>query len=280
MVDPTQLRRALAAASSGGEGGERAMADAAEALQTMYESFGRVSTPLVDGTTPVQQLFSIALLESTYCASCGIHSNVLPYETYFLSAPSLPLAPNPACPPNPHIPSLFSLPPAVVPAAALRECPPGISLEGALSRIAAGDPKSCDRDVGGCGTLRTPCVALTRHPRVFTLSVAWAAAQASEGEVEATRWRRLRPILRPAAAFPICAQGGGDVYNLRAVVCFYGAHYLSFARTDARGAPPAWTRFDDGAVTPVGDWAAVCAACARGHLQATVLFYEAPRFAL
>ena len=279
-VDPTQLRRALAAASHSGEGGERAMADAAEALQTMYESFGRVSTPLADGTTPVQQLFSIALLESTYCASCGIHSNVLPYETYFLSAsppptPTLSRAPSHI----PHIPSLFPLPPAVVPAAALRECPPGTSLEGALSRIAAGDPKSCDRDAGGCGTLHTPRVSMTRHPRVFTLSVAWAAAQASEGEVEATMGR-LRPTLRPAAAFLACAApGGGEAYDLRAVVCFYGAHYLSFARTDGRGAPPAWTRFDDGAVTPVGDWAAVCAACARGHLQATVLFYEALRFA-
>ena len=35
-----------------------------------------------------------------------------------------------------------------------------------------------------------------------------------------------------------------------------------------------WTRIDDASVTSVGSWDAVCDACARGHLQPTVLFYE------
>jgi hypothetical protein len=35
-----------------------------------------------------------------------------------------------------------------------------------------------------------------------------------------------------------------------------------------------WSRFDDASVTRVGGWDAVCDACARGHLQPTVLFYE------
>jgi hypothetical protein len=35
-----------------------------------------------------------------------------------------------------------------------------------------------------------------------------------------------------------------------------------------------WTRYDDASVSVVGSWEAVCSACARGHLQPTVLFYE------
>ena len=35
-----------------------------------------------------------------------------------------------------------------------------------------------------------------------------------------------------------------------------------------------WTRIDDASVTVVGSWEALCVACARGHLQPTVLFYE------
>ncbi len=37
---------------------------------------------------------------------------------------------------------------------------------------------------------------------------------------------------------------------------------------------PVWTRYDDASVSVVGSWEAVCSACARGHLQPTVLFYE------
>ncbi len=42
---------------------------------------------------------------------------------------------------------------------------------------------------------------------------------------------------------------------------------------------PVWTRFDDASVTVVGGWDALCSACARGHLQPTVLFYERRRLA-
>ena len=61
-------------------------------------------------------------------------------------------------------------------------------------------------------------------------------------------------------------------YELRAAVCFYGAHYAAFCRTDEGWGP--WTRFDDSSVTVIGDWPALVDACARGHLQPTVLFYE------
>ena len=89
----------------------------------------------------------------------------------------------------------------------------------------------------------------------------------------------LSTTLHPARLY---ANGAADAgaYELRAVICFYGSHYASFARTDEPGvfafmpSSPVWTRFDDAAVTELGSWEAVCAACAKGHLQPTVLFYE------
>ena len=98
-----------------------------------------------------------------------------------------------------------------------------------------------------------------------------------------------------------------STYELRALVCYYGSHYACFVRTDepdahalcasrhggagaarsvlalfvlicglATRCSPQWTRIDDASVTVVGSWEALCAACARGHLQPTVLFYERP----
>ena len=52
-----------------------------------------------------------------------------------------------------------------------------------------------------------------------------------------------------------------------------GARYATFARTGEDGGGP-WSRFDDAGVGEIGDWAALCAACARERLQPTVLFFE------
>lgn len=95
----------------------------------------------------------------------------------------------------------------------------------------------------------------------------------------------LSDSLRPRCVYRDARQPLAECerYQLRALVCYYGSHYASFARTDDPDAlatggfeapPPAWTRFDDAAVTHVGGWQAVCDACARGHLQPTVLFFE------
>jgi len=100
----------------------------------------------------------------------------------------------------------------------------------------------------------------------------------------------LAPTLRPAKIFRGRADGhaayvenlsdangpavptAAAAYALRAMVCYYGLHYAAFC-VAADGAGP-WTRFDDATVAPVGSWADLCSACARGRLQPTVLFYE------
>jgi hypothetical protein len=108
-------------------------------------------------------------------------------------------------------------------------------------------------------------------------------ARAVEEEVAATM-RALGVQLHPERVFTPERRRAAPPYELRALACFYGSHYVSFARTDepyadpfgALSAPPEpeWTRFDDASVTRVGNWDAMCDACARGHLQPTVLFYE------
>ena len=110
----------------------------------------------------------------------------------------------------------------------------------------------------------------------------------------------LRPELRPALVFDNRPRDAPR-YELRAMVCYYGSHYAAYARTDegsgssllpstcvccfaasrcgsadACSSRPDWSRFDDASVARVGSWEAVCDACARGHLQPTVLFYERP----
>ena len=288
------------------------MADAAESLQTLYDAFGRVAAAAalaragdaasaagaVDAAaiTPVQEMFSMSLREVAWCAGCEMESHGISYETNFLSASRAAHHPSP--PSSRFVshltPSPRHLPPPVVPAASLREATardsePPLTLESRLARVTASEPKSCDRDKGGCGRLVHPAATLVRRPAVFTLSLVWAASQASEEDVGATMGA-LATTLVPAAAFPQHARSASAPaqraeaerwqprHALKALVCYYGSHYLCFALVPPDGAQPGgWTRFDDGAVTRVGGWEGVCLACARGHLQPTVLFYEAPR---
>jgi len=144
--------------------------------------------------------------------------------------------------------------------------------------------------VGGCGRPRPLGHTLLQLPHVFTLSLTWDTARAAEADVAATL-ATVEPRLRPARVYRGAGAGratrlGDDEFwggapvaaadaefELRAMVCYYGAHYACFCRTEDGAGP--WTRFDDAAVALVGDWPALVSACARGHLQPTVLFYEA-----
>jgi hypothetical protein len=208
-------------------------------------------------------MFGMAVAEQVACGSCGAVTHRLAYSQFF------------------HI----------VHAAALRgaaaAAPRGVTrLETLLHGLLSGDTKRCDRDERGCGQEAPIRHSLSRAPSVFTISLAWDTAQASEAEVAATM-AALGTTLRPERVFRGAASSGRQAaaahapppFELRALVCYYGSHYASFARTDEplvgfEAPPAAWTRFDDASVTHVGGWQAVCDACARGHLQPTVLFYE------
>jgi len=259
-VAPTALRLALVAlGKSGGEGGGalgalHEMADACEVLSALYDSFARLSHGLRPGgspaDTPISRMFSIGCSEVVRCSACGKASHSLSYSSFF------------------HL----------VPAAALRAAaaaPGAPSFEQRLARLFGDDKKGCDKDVGGCGAPMPISHALTSLGQVFTISLSWDTATAPERDVAETM-AALSTRVNPFAVFDPDSPAAAREYELRAMVCYYGAHYACFTRTDeAGGAGAVWTRFDDATVSEVGGWEALSVACARGHLQPTVLFYEA-----
>jgi len=277
-VAPTELRYALASLQgAGGEAGRlNEMADAAEVLGSLYEAFQVVNLAhfpeMRADDTRIGRMFGMRVSEALICPDCGTKSHELTYSSFFhlVAAPALRTA---------------------APVAQ-----PGLSaFESRLARLLGADCKGCDKDVGGCGRPHPPELTLLQLPHVFTLSLTWDTAHAAEAEVLETL-SKVDPLLRPARVFRGSddrrAQWLGDdtyweappvkaedaVYDLRAMVCYYGAHYACFCRTEEGRGP--WTRFDDATVALVGDWPALVSACARGHLQPTVLFYEAAGEAL
>ena len=292
-VAPTALRQALAALNAGGgEGAMNTMADAAEVLSALYDAFQSVSSAAASrralDETPIARMFGFGVREGAVCTAAGCRRKVtheLNFRSFF------------------HIVFSTALRDAHAAAAAqgLR-----LSFEELLAQLQAGDVKRCDKDVGGCGAAARVRHNLEAPPRVFTISLAWDAAQAAEDVVAATM-AALQPELRPELVFDNAPRHNeASIYELRAMVCYYGSHYAAYARTDepvsqsylptkcvaprislrraARAATgtdcvprvnrPEWSRFDDASVTRVGGWDSVCDACARGHLQPTVLFYE------
>jgi chemotaxis protein histidine kinase CheA len=262
VMAPTTLRVALAALSQTAGAGEAAvneMADATEVLSIMFECFQRVSqynrarmseaAAAQLGVAPITRMFSLSVREQIYCRKCRRPSHVLAYESFF----------------------------QIVASTALRyEHPRWASFEDTLHHIITSDTKGCDTDFGGCGEQKNLEHELVRAPKVFTIALSWATGQASEADVQDTM-AALPEVIHPmkiyrtlGPASPLDA--GPDVpYQLRAMVCYYGSHYACYARDDER---PVWTRYDDANVNVVGDWGALRAACAKGHLQPTVLFYE------
>lgn len=169
VMAPTGLRLALAAllgAGGEGEGLLNEMADAVEILTQMYECFQRVSSHFRMGVqSPVSTMFILAVQEWVVCAECGVSSHALTYDTFF------------------HL----------VHSTALREDrrrQGGGSLEDVLAGLMGSDTKGCDRDLRGCGRQMPVTFQLMRLPQVFTISLAWETAQASEVEVAETMQAR------------------------------------------------------------------------------------------
>ena len=67
---------------------------------------------------------------------------------------------------------------------------------------------------------------------------------------------------------------GQDVYRLRSMVCYYGAHYFAFVLVPDLGR---WLIFDDTRVSNIGGWGDVRRKCELGRIQPSVLFYEAEK---
>lgn len=62
---------------------------------------------------------------------------------------------------------------------------------------------------------------------------------------------------------------GQSIYRIRSMVCYYGQHYIAFARKKEK-----WLMFDDATVHPIGTWSQVVGKCEAGRTQPSVLFYE------
>ena len=76
------------------------------------------------------------------------------------------------------------------------------------------------------------------------------------------------------------------MYALKAVVCHYGNHYVTFVRHSKSCADKGmasleqvvdddmWSQFDDTYITPIGSWQDVVCKCWRGALSPTVFTFE------
>jgi hypothetical protein len=81
---------------------------------------------------------------------------------------------------------------------ALREAyafDPSASFEARLARLQSGT-KGCDTDMRGCGKARAILHALERQPSVYTISLAWEAAQAAQEDVLITMQARSMCVVR------------------------------------------------------------------------------------
>ena len=218
-VAPTALRQALAALNAGGgEAAMNTMADAAEVLSALYDAFQSVSSAAATrrsvDETPIARMFGFGVREAAVCTAAGCRRKVtheLSFRSFF------------------HIVFSTALRDAHAAAATqgLR-----LSFEELLAQLQGGDVKRCDKDVGGCGAAARVRHNLEAPPTVFTISLAWDAAQAAEDVVAATM-KALQPELRPELMFdnPPRHEAAG-VYELRAMVCYYGSHYAAYVRTD------------------------------------------------
>jgi hypothetical protein len=210
-VAPTALRMTLAALSThGGEGAMYAMADAAEVLGVMFEAFATVSAfhypQLSVAESPVASMFGIGIREYVHCSRCRLDTHSLQYRTFF------------------HIASrrvrkrrcvlrvAFERQRAELRFLRARSTELRVahgigaasSFEELLSQLQHGT-KGCDTDRGGCGLPAPVTHALDALPSVYTLSLVWDTAQASEADVAATLQARLVLRLCCAWVLTLCA---------------------------------------------------------------------------
>ncbi|EFN57334.1 hypothetical protein CHLNCDRAFT_21625 [Chlorella variabilis] len=148
---------------------------------------------------------------------------------------------------------------------------PDASMGNLLRCAEAQQQKSCDEDLGGCGSPNPVNHFLEgTPPRVFTLQVAWESH--SEGpDVIASTLAALDEEVDLGEVYQ-GVQPGLFRYRLRSMVCYYGQHYQAMVLVPDAGG---WLMFDDSRVSGVGGWADVRHKCKAGRIQPSVLFYEA-----
>eukprot|EP00887_Chlorella_sp_A99_P005123 scaffold25.g5123.t1 len=245
VLNPTPLREALAALPTAQfQVGE--MSDAGEVLLTIYEHIGGVSQEAAD---QVDACFGLRVREAVHCGQCGRTTQQNEYTQFFF---------------NTQATSLRVMGPLLGEGGSL-------SLGSLLRQIESQHQKSCNTDVGGCGAPNPITHVLQGEPpRVFSLQLAWESNQVAPADIAATM-QQVQEALDVGELY--CGvEPGAHTYRLRAMACYYGAHYMAFVFTPDLAQ---WLLFDDAAVSRIGAWPDVVRKCEAGRIQPCVLFFEA-----
>ncbi|KAL6765004.1 hypothetical protein V8C86DRAFT_1222292 [Haematococcus lacustris] len=169
---------------------------------------------------------------------------------------------------------------------------------------AAGGGRQAARSSSGgvAGANLQPSTALLRRPAVVTLALVWESPLVPPDALKATLqalgaalelpavFNTLTPTTptphphssssssRPGGASgpghpaaPMWPPAPGSTYLLRAVVCYFGHHYLAFVLSEELGL---WVMFDDADLQLVGGWPDVCRAMLARRMQPSLLMYE------
>jgi hypothetical protein len=194
----------------------------------------------------VTRTFGLHLRECTACAACGYEMPAPPSTRFFHFVPALQLG------------------------RAWTEAPGWPSPEQVLRRTYENDRRPCPRCSAGAEVpFGCAYTLLGGAPDVLSLVVVWGAAEAAGDDVADVL--AVLPLsldlqqLYSGVAAP-------RVYRLRAVVCFYGRHYVLLAYNPR---VKLWVQYDDASVRAVGRWVDVAAKCRTGRYQPHLVLYEA-----
>ncbi|KAL4433821.1 hypothetical protein ABPG75_000262 [Micractinium tetrahymenae] len=237
VVDPTQVRVALSGASERTFGlGE--MNDAGEVLLTIYESIQAVEQVHAPSCS-MRATMGLTVQEDVHCKACGRAAGMQAVHTQL--------------------------------AEQRRRGILGANTMGKRLRVLAEVYKSCDMDLGGCGSKQPVVHRLVHAPHVFSLQLTWPSHDEAPEDIGSTL-RALEGTLALGEVYEGEAALGRR-YRLRSLVGYYGAHYSAFVALPELGGE--FALFDDTQVSRAGGWEAVVRKCEAGRIQPSVLFYEA-----
>ena len=258
VVDPGACRQVLSAMfAERGRSQIHEMADASEALNDVLEALHACLLPgpgapsrAAGGAaeeTLVTRVFGFRVQERVECGACGYLMQEHGFTRFFHYVPTQQLARVWAC-----------------------SGPERRSPEELLRRAYEAERRPCPRCSPSADVpFRCACALRGPPPAVVSVVAVWGAAEASAEDIAALL--AVVPMsldLRQLYAGVVSSRP----YRLRAVVCFYGQHYVLIGY-NAR--IKLWVQYDDSSVKVVGTWADVVHKCRSGRIQPHVIFYEA-----
>jgi hypothetical protein len=255
VVDPGACRQVLSAMfAERGRSQIHEMADASEALNDVLEALhacllpGPAAPPgEAEMETLVTRVFGFRMQERVECGTCGYLMQEHGFTRFFHYVPTQQLARVWAC-----------------------SGPERRSPEELLRRAYEAERRPCPRCSPAADVpFRCACALRGSAPAVVSVVAVWGAAEASVEDIAA-----LLTVIPLSLDLRQLYTGVANprLYRLRAVVCFFGQHYVLIGY-NAR--IKLWVLYDDSSVKVVGTWADVVHKCRSGRIQPHVIFYEA-----